>query len=296
MCDEHSVDDMIELNQRSGDWTRRRLGQVGLGTAAALLLPAGANAGGKTLAVKEAEVSIKTPDGTADAYFVHPVSGRYPGVLIWTDILGLRPAFRQMARRLAESGYAVLVPNPFYRTRSAPIVPAGATLQDEKTRTTLFALMATLSAQTHLTDAKAFIAFLDAQPAVNTRRKIATTGYCMGGPIVLRTAGAFANRIGAAASFHGGGLVTDKPDSPHLYIKQMRGQALIAIADNDDKRSPGDKDVLRQAFAAANQPAEIEVYAGAMHGWCPPDSMAYNKDAAEKAWSRMLAMFDKALA
>lgn len=296
MCDEHSVDDMIELNQRSGDWTRRQLGQVGLGTAAALLLPAGANASGKALAVKEAEVSIKTPDGTADAYFVHPASGRHPGVLIWTDILGLRPAFRQMARRLAESGYSVLVPNPFYRTRPAPTVAPGATLQDEKTRTALFALMATLSAQTHLTDAKAFIAFLDAQPAINTRRKIATTGYCMGGPIVLRTAGAFANRIGAAASFHGGGLVTDKPDSPHLYIKQMRGQALIAIADNDDKRSSGDKDVLRQAFAAANQPAEIEVYAGAMHGWCPPDSMAYNKDAAEKAWSRMLAMFDKALA
>ena len=296
MCDEHSVDDMIELNQRGGDWTRRRLGQAGLGTAAALLLPAGANAGGKTLAVRDAEVSIKTPDGTADAYFVHPASGRHPGVLIWTDILGLRPAFRQMARRLAESGYAVLVPNPFYRTRPAPVVPAGATLQDDKTRTTLFALMGTLSAQTHLTDARAFIAFLDAQPAVNTRRKIATTGYCMGGPIVLRTAGAFANRIGAAASFHGGGLVTDKPDSPHLYIKQMRAQALIAIADNDDKRSPGDKDVLRQAFAAANQPAEIEVYAGAMHGWCPPDSMAYNRDAAEKAWSRMLAMFDKALA
>jgi carboxymethylenebutenolidase len=296
MCDERSVDDMIELNQRGGDWTRRQLGQAGLGTAAALLLPAGANAGGRTLAVREAEVGIKTPDGTADAYFVHPVSGRHPGVLIWTDILGLRPAFRQMARRLAESGYAVLVPNPFYRTRPAPVVPAGATLQDEKTRTTLFALMGTLSAQTHLADAKAFIAFLDAQPAVNTRRKIGTAGYCMGGPMVLRTAGAFASRIGAAASFHGGGLVTDKPDSPHLYIRQMRGHALIAIADNDDKRSPGDKDVLRQTFAAANQPAEIEVYAGAMHGWCPPDSMAYNKDSAEKAWSRMLAMFDKALA
>ncbi len=296
MCDQHSVDDMIELNKRSGDWTRRQLGQAGLGTAAAFLVPAGANAGGKALAVKEAEISIKTPDGTADTYFVHPASGRHPAVLIWTDILGLRPAFRQMARRLAESGYSVLVPNPFYRTRPAPIVPPGATLQDEKTRSALFALMGTLSAQTHLTDAKAFIAFLDAQPAINTRRKIATIGYCMGGPIVLRTAGAFASRIGAAASFHGGGLVTEKPDSPHLYIKQMRGQALIAIADNDDKRSPADKDLLRQTFAAANQPAEIEVYAGAMHGWCPPDSIAYNKDAAEKAWSRMLAMFDKALA
>lgn len=287
MCDEQSVDDM---------WTRRQLGQAGLGTAAALLVPAVANAKGSARKLTETEITIKTPDGVCDAYFVHPARGRHAGVLIWVDILGLRPAFRQMASRLAESGYSVLVPNPFYRTRPAPTAVPGANLQDEKTRKELFALAGTLNPQTQLTDAKAFIGFLDGAAAVDKKRKIATTGYCMGGPIVLRTAGAFAGRIGAAASFHGGGLVTDKPDSPHHSIGQMRGAALIAIADNDDQRSPDDKNVLRRSFDAAKLSAEIEVYKGAMHGWCPPDGMAYNKDAAEKAWGRMLALFEKGLA
>ncbi len=296
MCDENSVDDMIELQKHPADLTRRQLAVMGLGTAAGLLAPPLASAAGKSTQVSEADVSITTPDGVCDAYFVHPTRGRHAAVLIWTDILGLRPAFRQMARRLAESGYAVLVPNPFYRTRRAPIAAPGASLQEEKVRAELFALARTLNAGTHLTDAKAFIQFLDAQSSVNTRRKIATTGYCMGGPIVMRTAGAFANRIGAAASFHGGGLVTNQPDSPHHYIPQMSGRTLIAIADNDDKRSPEDKNALRKAFDAAGKIAEIEVYTGAMHGWCPPDSMAYNEASAEKAWGRMLALFAVALA
>jgi carboxymethylenebutenolidase len=196
-----------------------------------------------------------------------------------------------MARRLAESGYAVLVPNPFYRTRPAPIAPEGAKLSDEKVRSEVFALARTLSSRTHLADAKAFIEFLDGQPAVDTSRRIGTMGYCMGGPMVLRTAGANASRVGAAASFHGGGLVTNEPDSPHLFVQQMQGAALIAIAENDDQRAPKDKGILRDTFAAAGRRAEIEVYAGAMHGWCPPDSLVYNEAQAERAWSRLLALF-----
>jgi carboxymethylenebutenolidase len=296
MCDEQSVDDMTQLDKRTGEWTRRQIAHSGLGAAAAMLTPGMAVAKAAARQLTESEIVIKTPDGACDAYFVHPARGRHAGVLIWTDILGLRPAFRQMASRLAGSGYAVLVPNPFYRTRPAPTAAVGANLQDEKTRKDLFALAGTLNSQTLLTDAKACIGFLDADKAVDGKRKIATTGYCMGGPMVLRTAGAFSARIGAAASFHGGGLVTDKADSPHHSISQMRAASLIAIADNDDQRSPEDKNVLRKSFDAAHLSAEIEVYAGAMHGWCPPDAMAYNKDAAEKAWGRMLALFDKALA
>lgn len=296
MCDDHSVDDMIELQKHPADLSRRQLATLGLGAATGLLAAPWVAAAGQARKLTESDVSITTPDGVCDAYLVHPARGKHPGVLVWTDILGLRPAFRQMARRLAESGYAVLVPNPFYRTRRAPIAAPGASLQDEKVRNELFALARTLNAGTHLTDARAFIAYLDAQAAVDARRKIATTGYCMGGPMVLRTAGAFANRVGAAASFHGGGLVTNQPDSPHRFIAQMSARSLIAIADNDDKRSPEDKNVLRKAFDAAGKIAEIEVYSGAMHGWCPPDSMAYNEAQAEKAWSRMLALLSAALA
>lgn len=292
MCDEHSMDDMVELERRSTDVTRRRFGMLSLGVGAALMLPKVVGA----VDVKESEVEIKTPDGTADAYFVHPSSGAHPGVLIWTDIVGLRPAFRQMGRRLAESGYSVLVPNPFYRAKKAPVVPAGSTFADPETRKAVMALAAGLNPQTHVTDATAFIGFLDAQASVDKKRKMATTGYCMGGPIVMRTAAAFPDRIGAGASFHGGGLTTDKPDSPHLLVPKMKAHFLIAIADNDDKRDPKSKDVLRETFQAAKLPAEIEVYEGAMHGWCPPDASAYNEAQAEKAWSRMLTLFKTALA
>jgi len=292
MCDEHSMDDMVEFQQRSNEMTRRRFGALSLGVGAAVMLPRVVGA----VDVTESEVTIKTPDGTADAYFVHPSSGAHPGVLIWPDILSLRPAFRQMAKRLAESGYSVLVPNPFYRTKKAPVVPVGASFADPEIRKTVMGFAATLNPTTHVTDAKAFVEFLDSQVSVDKKRKMATTGYCMGGPITMRTAAAFPDRIGAAASFHGGGLVTDKPDSPHLLVPKMKAHYLIAIAENDDQREPKAKDVLREAFAAAKLPAEIEVYAGAMHGWCPPDSAVYNEAQAEKAWSRMLAIFKTALA
>jgi len=292
MCDENSMDDMVEFARRSNEVSRRRFGALSLGMGMTMMLPRVVGAA----EVKESDVEISTPDGIADAYFVHPSVGAHAGVLIWADALGLRPAFRQMGKRLAESGYAVLVPNPFYRQAKAPVVPPGASFSDPETRKVVMSMMAALNPATHVTDAKAFIAFLDGQTAVDKRRKLATTGYCMGGPITMRTAATFPDRIGAAASFHGGGLVTDKPESPHLLVPKMQASYLIAIADNDDQREPASKEVLRKAFADAKLPAEIEVYGGAKHGWCPPDSAVYDEAQAEKAWARMLAIFKTALA
>jgi carboxymethylenebutenolidase len=258
----------------------------------AALLPRTANA----QAVTQADVKITTPDGVADCYFVHPAKGAHAGVLVWPDILGLRPAFRQMGRRLAESGYAVLTVNPFYRQKPSPVVPEGASFADPEVRKMVMPLAQALNATTNVTDAKAFVAWLDQQPAVDRKRRIGTTGYCMGGPIVMRTAAAVPDRIGAGASFHGGGLVTKNPDSPHLLVPTMKAHFLFAVAENDDEREPEAKNVLRETFAKAKLPAEIEVYAGAAHGWCPPDSSVYNEKQAERAWSRLLALFSKALA
>lgn len=292
MCDDKTLEDLNEFLRRSGNLTRRDFSALSVGTGLAIMLPRAANA----VDVIESDVEIETPDGTADCYFVRPVSGAHPGVVVWPDILGLRPAFRQMGKRLAESGYSVLVVNPFYRGRRAPVVPEGASFQDEATRNTVMPLARALNAETHVTDARAFVAFLDAQDAVDKNRKIGTTGYCMGGPITMRTAAALPGRVGAAASFHGGGLVTNAPDSPHLLIPRMQAQYLFAIAENDDMREPEAKNVLRESFDAAGLKAEIEVYAGTLHGWCPPDSGAYNEAQAERAWSRLLALFETALA
>jgi carboxymethylenebutenolidase len=289
MCDQ---DDLDEFARRSSELTRRQFGAMTLSAGLVAAVPAFGN----TPPTTGADVDIKTPDGVADAYFVHPAQGNAPGVLIWPDIFGLRPAFKQMATRLAESGYAVLVINPFYRTQRAPTAPEHPDFSDPATRTALMSLAGTLNPQTAVTDATAFVAYLDAQPSVDKKRKIGTTGYCMGGPFVFRTAAAFPNRLGAGATFHGGGLVTDAPDSPHLLIPRMRAHFLIAIAENDDKKQPEAKGVLRESFAKAHLPAEIEVYAGTMHGWCPPDSQVYNHDQAEKAWSRLLALFGTSLA
>jgi carboxymethylenebutenolidase len=197
-----------------------------------------------------------------------------------------------MGKRLAESGYSVLVVNPFYRIKKAPTAEAGAATPIEQVRP----LAQTLNEDSHMSDAKAFIAWLDGQPSVARDRKMGTQGYCMGGPIALRTAAAAAERIGAVASFHGGGLVTDKPNSPHLQAARSKAQFLIAIAANDDARSPNEKNVLKDTFAKANLLAEIEVYARTAHGWCPPDSHVYNEPQAENAWSRLLALYSKALA
>jgi carboxymethylenebutenolidase len=290
MCDQDAFDDMTEYQLKSGV-SRREFGALTLGAGLVSLLPRGAAAADVT----ETEVQIKTPDGTCDAYFVHPATGVHPGVLIWPDIFGLRPAFRQMGKRLAESGYAALVVNPFYRVKPAPTAPEHPDFNDAATRTALMSLMGALTQETAFTDAKAFIPWLDAQSAVDKKRKMGTTGYCMGGPLTMRTAAAMPARVGAGASFHGGGLVTDKPDSPHLLVPKMKAHYLFAIAENDDQKQPEAKDVLRAAFARAKLPAEIEVYAGTMHGWCPPDSQVYNQEQAEKAWSRLLVLFKSAL-
>jgi carboxymethylenebutenolidase len=291
MCDQDHFEDDLAKYLRP-ELSRRQFGAVSLGIGMAMLLPRAADA----LDVADAEVSIKTPDGTADCYFVHPATGAHAGVVVWPDILGLRPAFRQMGKRLAEAGYSVLVVNPFYRGKKAPVVPEGASFANEAVRNSVMPLAQALNATTHVTDAKAFVAWLDTQPSVSKTRKIGTTGYCMGGPIVMRTAAAVPDRVGAGASFHGGGLVTQAADSPHLLVPQMKAQFLFAVAENDDMRDPEAKNVLKETYAKAKLPAEIEVYAGAAHGWCPPDSQVYNQAQAEKAWSRLLVLFGKALA
>ena len=288
MCDERTVADNTEY-LRAKKLTRRQFGVVSAGAGLAMLLPRAANA----QAVSEADLDVTTPDGVADCYFVHPSSGAHPGVLIWPDAFGLRPAKKQMGRRLAESGYSVLVVNQYYRAQRAPIVSSTNFAEE---RDTLMPLMGALNADTQTRDATAFVSFLDSQAAVDQSRKMGTMGYCMGGPFTMRTAAAVPDRIGAAASFHGGGLVTDAADSPHLLVPKMKAHYLFAIAENDDENQPEAKDVLRDAFAQAGLPAEIEVYAGALHGWCPPDSTVYHEAQAERAWSRLLALFENALA
>jgi carboxymethylenebutenolidase len=291
MCDLDTLHDATE-HLNTNDVSRRRFMAISAGLSMASMLPAVANA----QAVTESDVMIKTPDGTADCYFVHPAQGATAAVLVWPDILGLRPSFRAMGKRLAQAGYAVLVVNPFYRSAKAPVVAEGASFQDEAVRTKVFGMAGTLNATTHVTDAKAFVEWLDQQAAVDKGRKIGTTGYCMGGPIVMRTVASLPARVGAGGTFHGGGLATDQANSPHLLIPQMKGSLLIAIADNDDKQDPKAKDTLKAAFAAANVKAEIEVYTGAQHGWTVPDSAVYHEAQAERAWARMLELFKTALA
>lgn len=291
MCDDATEQDNTTF-QKAGDLSRRGFTVMAGGALAACA--SGQTADGQTLAVAEHDVKITTADGTCDAYFVHPAKGKHPGVIVWPDIMGLRPAFRQMGKRLAESGYSVLVVNQFYRTGPSPIMATGESFADEPVRTRLMGMMRALDRPKVETDAKAYVAWIDAQASVDTSKKLGTTGYCMGGPIVLVTAATIPARIGAVGSFHGGGLATDAPTSPHLLIPQMRAQFLIAVAQNDDERTPQEKEKLREAFAANNLKAEIEVYP-AQHGWCPPDSKVYDEAAAEKAWARQLVLFRQAL-
>ena len=286
MCDQDHFDEDAKEFETLGLVTRKQFG-VMLAAGMAMMLPQAANA----VSVTESEVEITTPDGTADCYFVHPATGKAPAVLVWPDIFGLRPAFRQMGKRLAESGYSVLVVNPFYRVKKAPTAEAGSGTPIKD----LMPLAQALNETTQMTDARAFVAWLDKQASVAKDKKAGTQGYCMGGPMALRTAAAVPDRVGAVASFHGGGLVTDKPNSPHLQAAKSKAQFLIAIAANDDARAPKDKDALKETFAAANLPAEIEVYEGSAHGWCPPDSRVYSEPLAEKAWSRLLVLYGKAL-
>jgi len=289
MCDEHTADDNEHY---LAAMSRRQFGVMTGAAGLAMLLPVPADA----KPISGRDVSIKTPDGQADAYFVAPATGTHPGVLVWPDIMGLRPAFRQMADRLAQSGYAVLVVNQFYRSTKAPFLGPGESYDQPAVRARIAPFRDALTPEGTVRDAKSFTAFLDAQPQVDRKRGLATTGYCMGGPMVIRTAAAVSGRIRAGATFHGGGFVTDTPDSPHRLIPALKGSYLIAIAANDDARAPTEKDVLRAAFATAKRPAEIEVYPQTMHGWCPPDSKVYNAVQADRAWGRMLALFETDLA
>lgn len=291
MCDESTNKDAEEYLRRSG-LTRRDFNRLGSTAALAMLLPPVANA----MDVVEEEVMVETPDGKADCYFAHPVAGKHAGVIVWPDIMGIRPAFRAMGKRLAESGYAVLVVNPYYRTARGQVLPDGKTFGDPGVRDLLTPHARSLSPQTCVTDGRALVRFLDSQPSVDTARKIGTTGYCMTGSYTMRLAAAIPDRIGAGASFHGGGLATDEEDSPHRLAPKMKAGFLIAIAANDDERRPEEKVRLREAFDAAGVQAEIEVYEGTQHGWCPPDSAVYNEAQAERAWKRLLALFERELA
>src|SRR3954453_19973151 len=275
----------------------------------ALSLAAGfAVAGREPLAAAEPSVmamnvDVKTPDGTCDAMLIHPASGSHPAVIIWPDAFGLRPSMVDMGKRVAADGYSVLVPNPYYRMTKAPgIEMAGFSFQNQADMAKLRPLMGSIGAPgTAERGAAAFVAFLDAQKQVNAAKKIGTQGYCMGGPLVFRTMAAVPNRLGAGASFHGGGLVADQPTSPHLLVPKTKGRLYVGVAANDDQRQPEAKDKLKEAFAAANVPAEVEVYKS-NHGWCVPDMPAeannpiYNKPDAEKAWAKLVALYKTALA
>jgi carboxymethylenebutenolidase len=254
--------------------------------------------------VVETDVEVKTPDGVCDAAFIHPKNGSHAGVLLWPDAFGLRPSMRNMAKRLAADGYSVLVPNPFYRMGKAPFSDASNfSFSNPADMAKLRPLMASVNAPGNPEkDAVAYVAFLDAQKQVNKSKKIGTQGYCMGGPLVVRTAAVLPDRIGAGGSFHGGGLVTDKPDSPHLLASKIKARMYFGVAANDDQRQPDAKDKLKESFGAANVPAEIEVYSQSQHGWCVPDMPAtngmpiYNKPDAERAWAKLLVLYKTGLA
>jgi carboxymethylenebutenolidase len=286
MCDELTAADNARFLAEA--MSRRAFGAAAAVAGIGILLPVPANA----LAIKGRDVTITTPDGTADAYFVAPASGKHPAVLVWPDIMGLRPAFRQMADRLAQSGYAVLTVNQFYRSTRAPFVQPGQGF-DAALGEKVGPWRKLLAPEAVTRDGKAFVAWIDKQPEVDSKRGIGTTGYCMGGPMVMLTAAGSPGRVRAGATFHGGGMASDEMLA---RIPQMKASYLVAIAANDDAKAPDDKEKLRAAFAAAKLPAEIEVYQDTLHGWCPPDSKVYNQAQADRAWQRLIALFDKALA
>ncbi len=296
-------DQKNQAETQAGDIARRDF--VGLSVAAAGLAATAGQATAASLDLVETDVEIKMPDGTCDAVFIHPKHGSHAGVLIWPDAFGLRPSMRDIGKRIAAEGYSVLVPNPFYRVSKAPFTDASTfSFSNPADRAKLTPLMASVNAPGNPEkDAVAYVGFLDAQKQVNKSKKIGTQGYCMGGPLVVRTAAVLPDRIGAGGSFHGGGLVTDKPDSPHLLAPKIKARMYFGIASNDDARQPDAKDKLKEAFAEAKVPAEIEVYAGALHGWCVPDMPAgaggapiYNKPDAERAWGKLVALYKAGLA
>jgi len=292
----------VNRNEAPAGTSRREFVALAVGAGVAV---AGTRVGAAESAVIEKDVEIKTADGVCDAAFFHPAAGRHAGVLIWTDVFGLRPVYRELGRRLAASGYAVLVPNPFYRTAKAPVINDASSFdfQNADNRAKLQQWTGPLNAPGAAErDAAAYVEFLDARPEVDRTKKIGTQGYCMGGPLVLKTAAQVPERIGAGATFHGGGLVTDKPDSPHLLSPRIKASLYLAIAASDDAKQPDAKTQLRAAFDAAHVPAVIEVYAGTQHGWCVPDmplmdgKPIYDRADAERAWTDLLGLYSKKLA
>ncbi len=287
MCDNDIHQGLVE------DWSVTRRTFMATGVIAGLATSAAARAAAAN--VVERDVSIKTPDGMADAALFHPSGkGPWPAVLVWADIMGLRPVFREMGRRLAAEGYVVLVPNPFYRSLKAPVIDGAFNFNDPESRKRLFGYRGLITDAGADSDATAYLAFLDAQPQTDKRKKAGVQGYCMGGPLSFRTAAAVPGRIGAVGSFHGGGLVTDQPSSPHLLIPKTQAAWLVAVAQNDDAKEPEAKDVLKKAFSAAGKQAVVEVYP-ADHGWCVPGSQAYDQASAEKAWSALMTLYKASL-
>jgi len=291
MCDDLTERDIDAYFRESGI-SRRSFNKATVGATVAAMLPTAANA----VDIVGSDVTITTPDGEADAYFVHPAEGASAAVMFWPSIVGIRETFRVMGTRLAESGYAVLVINPYYRTQSGPVIPEDKGFRDPGMRDVLMPFARTLSPETCVTDGSAYVEWLDQQDVVDSSKKMGSIGYCMTGSYCMRLAAAMPNRIGAGCSFHGGGLVTDADNSPHRLIPQMKASFLVAIATNDDERNPDEKNVLRDSFDEAGVEAEIEVYEGALHGWCIPDSGVYHEAQAERAWGRMLALFERTLA
>ena len=287
MCDDDIHQGLVEDPTVS----RRTFGLMGVAAAG---LATTANAA--TARVVEKDVQIKTPDGVADAALYYPEGkGAWPAVLIWPDVMSLRPVFREMGRRLAAEGYVVLVPNLYYRVKPAPVVEGAFNFANPEDRAKLTPLRASVTPEGTDRDAVAYLAFLDAQPQTDKKRKVGTQGYCMGGPLAFRTAAAVPGRVAAVASFHGGGLVTDQPSSPHLLLPQTRAEFLVLIADNDDQKEPAAKDQIKAALAQAGRPAKVEVYAGANHGWTVKGGQVYDEPAAEKAWAELLALYKRAL-
>jgi carboxymethylenebutenolidase len=286
-------DDLIHQGLIHDPTVSRRA--FGLGAAATIVLSSSVAAA--QVKVVQKDVDVPMASGVADSALFYPEGrGSWPAVLVWTDILGLRPVFREMGQRLAAEGYVVLVPNPFYRNAKAPVVDGSFDFSKPEDRAKVMPMAAALTADANIGDAKSYVAFLDAQPQTDRKKKMGVQGYCMGGPLTFRTAATAPERVGAAATFHGGGLVTDKPDSPHLLIPKMKAEILCAVADNDDKRDPAAKDKLKEAFAAAHLKAKVEVYEGCNHGWTVRGSQVYNEAGAERAWAELTALYKRNLA
>jgi len=292
MCDETDLANFDRLKPATGRVNRRQFGVMGAAATLAACASGPAEAGDAS-ALAEGDVTVTTPDGTMDGFFVHPADGAHPAVIIWPDIAGLRDAFKNMARRLAASGYAVLVANPFYRDKPAPQFADFADFREKDGFQAVGPWRAKMTPEAIGRDAVAFAAWLDAQDAVDPARGIGTQGYCMGGPLTVWSA-VGTGRVKACCSFHGGGLVTEDAQSPHKLLGQTDARFLIAVAQNDDARAPEEKTVFAEAAAAAGKEAEVEVYAGD-HGWTVPDSPVYAQEAAEKAWARLLATYAAAL-